>query len=51
MADEHEVIVDDEVREELQSIVQGEELGLLGFDFGQRNSHSLEVEEVNFSLL
>lgn len=47
MADENEVIVDDEVREELHSVVQGEELGLLGLDFGQGNGHSLEIEEVD----
>lgn len=48
VADKHEIVVDDEVREELHSVVQGEELGLLGLNFGQGNCHSLEIEEVDF---
>ena len=51
MADKHEIIVDDEVREELQSVIHGEQLGLFSLDFGQGDGHSLEIEEVDLFIL
>ena len=47
MDNDNEIIIDEEIREELQSIVESEELCLFCPDICKRYIHALKIEEVN----
>ena len=47
MADNDDIVVDKEVREDMQSVVVWEQLGLFRLDGGLGDGHMVHIEEVD----